>query len=46
MADLPKSRMLAGQKSFTSTGIDLFGSILVKRMKGTKSNAALVKRMV
>ena len=44
MADLPKDRMLAGQKPFTSTGIDLFGPMLVKRTKGTRSNAALVKR--
>ena len=44
MADLPKDRMLAVQKSFTSTGIDLFGPMLVKRTKETRSNAALVKR--
>ena len=44
MADLPKDRMLAGQKPFTSTGIDLFGPMLVKRTKGTRSDAALVKR--
>ena len=43
MADLPKDRMLAGQKPFTSTGIDLFGPMLVKRTKGTRSNAAIVK---
>ena len=44
MADLSKDRMLAGQKPFTSTGIDLFGPMLVERTKGTRSNAALVKR--
>ena len=33
MADLPKHRMLAGQKPFTSTGIDLFGPTFVKRTK-------------
>ena len=44
MADLPKDRMLAGQKPFTSTGIDLFGPMLVKRTKGTRSNYTLVKR--
>ena len=44
MADLPKDRKLAGQKPFTSTGIYLFGTMLVKRTKGTRSNAALVKR--
>ena len=44
MTDLPKDRMLAGQKPFTSTGTDLFGPVLVKRAKGTRSNAALVKR--
>ena len=43
MADLPKHRMLAGQKPFTSTGIDLFGPMLVQRTKGTRSNTALVK---
>ena len=43
MADLPKDRMLAGQKPFTSTGIDLFGPMLVKRTKGARSNAVLVK---
>ena len=43
-ADLPKERMLAGQKLFTSTEIDLFGPMLVKRTKGTRSNVALVKR--
>ena len=44
MADLPKDRILAGKKPFTSTGIDLFGPMLVKRTKGSRSNAALVKR--
>ena len=43
MADLSKGRMLAGQKLFTSTRIDLFGPMLVKRTKRTRSNAALVK---
>ena len=37
-------RMLAGQKPFTSTGIDLLGPMLVKRNMGTRSNAASVKR--
>ena len=36
--------MLAGQKLFTSTEINLFGPMLVKRTKGTRSNVALVKR--
>ena len=44
LKDLPKDRMLAGQKPFTNTGIDLFGPMLVKRTKETRSNAALVKR--
>ena len=44
MADLPNDRMLPGQKPFTSTGIDLFGPMLVKRTTGTRSNNALVKR--
>ena len=43
MPDLPKDRMWDDQKPFTSTGIDLSGPILVKRTKGTRSNAALVK---
>ena len=43
MADLPKYRMLAGQNSFTGTGIDCFGPMFVKRTKGTRSNPALVK---
>ena len=44
MENLPKNRMLAGQKPFISTGIDLFGPIFAKRTKGTRLNAALVKR--
>ena len=43
MADLSKGRMLGGQKLFTSTGIDLFGPMLAKRTKRTRSNATLVK---
>ena len=31
MRDLPKDRMLAGQKPLTSTGVDLFGPMLVKK---------------
>ena len=37
-------KMLADQKPFTSTGIDLLGPMLVKRTKGTRSNAASAKR--
>ena len=42
MENLPRNRMLTGQKPFT--GIDLFGPIFAKRAKGTRLNAALVKR--
>ena len=43
MVDLPRDRMVAIYKFF-STGINLFGPLLVKRTKGTRSNIALVKR--
>ena len=44
MTDLPKGRISACQKPFTSTGKGLFSPMLVKRTKGRRSNFALVKR--
>ena len=44
MSDLPKDRMFINKKTFTSTGIDFFGPILVKASRGTRSIPAKAKR--
>ena len=44
MENLPKERLLICDKPFASTGVDYFGSFLVKHSKTTSRNQALTKR--
>lgn len=44
MGDLPKERVESGGKLFRNTGVDYFGSYLVKRSKKARSNTGLAKR--
>lgn len=44
MGDLPKERVESGGKLFRNTGVDYFGSYLVKRSKKARSNRGLAKR--
>ena len=36
MGDLPKERVKIGEKPFSNTGVDYFGSYLVKKKKKKK----------
>ena len=46
MGDLPKERVKIGEKPFSNTGVDYFGSYLKKkgRERETRSTKALTKR--
>lgn len=44
MGELPVERLSHMEPPFSRTGVDYFGPLLVKRSKGTRSNAATAKR--